>query len=378
MQPFRIGEIRVEPLNTTRANSHNDRMPSSEARSIMNAMNRWYLRYLLFIAGLGGLLYGIDVGIIAGALPYLQATSPYTAGQLSLVVAAVLLGSVISSLFAGALTEAVGRKWMMFAAGAAFVASVPTICLSQGYGLLLAGRVLQGISGGLLGVVVPLYLAECLPADKRGQGTAIFQWMLTVGLVAAALIGLGVAKHVDSVELAAKQLASEGERVAAIFAAKNTAWRTIFWISVLPGVIFMAGVPGLSESPRWLFRRGRRDLARAALRRSRSETVAEIELGEMERTSSGVAQPNSEDRTAAREPLLRRKYVIPFVIACVILACNQATGVNSILAYVVNILNQAGLPGSVANQGDVILKSINCLMTIVAILLVDRKGASFS
>ena len=158
------------------------------------------LRYLLVIAGLGGLLYGIDVGIIAGALPYLEATSGLTAGQLSLIVAAVLLGSVISTLFAGMLADLLGRKTLMALSGVLFVASIPMIALAHGYGPLVLGRLLQGVSAGLIGVVVPLYLAECLGASNRGKGTGIFQWLLTLGIVAAALIAMFFSIRVDAVE----------------------------------------------------------------------------------------------------------------------------------------------------------------------------------
>jgi len=149
-----------------------------------------YNRFLLLVAGLGGLLYGVDVGIIAGALPYLEAASGLNAGQLSFVVAAVLLGSVISTLFAGMLADWMGRKLLMAISGVLFVVSIPVIALADGYGPLVLGRLLQGISAGLIGVVVPLYLAECLSAANRGKGTGIFQWMLTLGIVAAALIGI--------------------------------------------------------------------------------------------------------------------------------------------------------------------------------------------
>ena len=111
----------------------------------------FYNKYLLFIAGLGGLLYGIDVGVIAGALPYLQATTPYTAAQLSFVVAAVLLGSVLSSLFAGSLADIFGRKWMMIVSGVCFVLSVPVICIPTGFEWLVAGRILQGAAAGFIG-----------------------------------------------------------------------------------------------------------------------------------------------------------------------------------------------------------------------------------
>ena len=149
---------------------------------------RSYNRFLLLVAGFGGLLYGVDVGIIGGALPYLEATSRLTAGQLSIIVAAVLLGSVISTLFAGLLADWIGRRPLMTLSGVAFVISIPVIALSHGYGPLFFGRLLQGISGGLIGVVVPLYLAECLAATNRGKGTGVFQWLLTLGIVLAALV----------------------------------------------------------------------------------------------------------------------------------------------------------------------------------------------
>ena len=92
-----------------------------------------YNRFLLLVAGLGGLLYGVDVGIVAGALPYLEATSGLNAGQLSFIVAAVLLGSVISTLFAGALADWLGRKTLMILSGILFVISIPVIALAHGY-----------------------------------------------------------------------------------------------------------------------------------------------------------------------------------------------------------------------------------------------------
>ena len=139
-----------------------------------DAGNKGYNRFLLLVAGLGGLLYGVDVGIISGALPYLEATSELNPGQLSFIVAAVLLGSVISTLFAGMLADLMGRKKLMALSGILFVVSIPMIALSHGYGPLVLGRLLQGISAGLIGVVVPLYLAECLGASNRGKGTGNF------------------------------------------------------------------------------------------------------------------------------------------------------------------------------------------------------------
>jgi MFS family permease len=328
-----------------------------------------YNRFLLLVAGLGGLLYGIDLGIIAGALPYLEATSGLNAGQLSFVVAAVLAGSIISTLFSGLLADWMGRRPMMQVSGLLFVLSIPLIALAHGFVPLVLGRLLQGISAGFVGVAVPLYLAECLGAANRGKGTGIFQWMLTLGIVAAALIAMGFSIWLGRVEQAGN--------VEQLLAAKNFAWRSIFWVSLPPGILFVIGSFMVSESPRWLFRKGRKEAALAALLRSRLPDQAQIELQEMQQMAADEQNKTSTRSSKLKESLLHRKYVIPFIMACVILACNQATGVNSIIGYNATILIQAGLSDVAAHWGYVILTSVNFLITIIGVMLVDRKGRKF-
>jgi MFS transporter, SP family, solute carrier family 2 (myo-inositol transporter), member 13 len=335
---------------------------------LSNSERTGYNRFLLLVAGLGGLLYGVDVGIIAGAYPYLESTSGFNAQQLSFIVAAVLLGSVISTLFAGLLADWMGRRLLMGISGALFVISIPVIALAHGYQPLVLGRLLQGISAGLIGVVVPLYLAECLSAESRGKGTGIFQWLLTLGIVAAAVVGMFFSIRVD-------QVAKLGDP-ARLFAFKDHAWRSIFWVSLPPGLLFVIGSVLVAESPRWLFRRGQRDAALAALLRSRSEKQAELELAEIEQTAT-AEKANHSAGAKTKESLLRRKYVIPFVLACVILACNQATGVNSIIGYNANILLQSGLSDVQAHWGYVLFTIVNFLMTMGGVALVDRKGRKF-
>jgi MFS transporter, SP family, solute carrier family 2 (myo-inositol transporter), member 13 len=338
------------------------------ATTALDTSKAGYNRFLLLVAGLGGLLYGVDVGIIAGALPYLEATSRLNAGQLSIIVAAVLLGSVISTLFAGLLADWMGRKPLMIVSGMLFVLSIPVIALSRGYGPLVLGRLLQGVSAGLIGVVVPLYLAECLAATNRGKGTGVFQWLLTLGIVAAALVGIYFSIRVD-------QVAKLGD-ADKLFAFKDAAWRSIFWVSLPPGVLFVIGSFLVAESPRWLFRGGKREAALKALLRSRSTEQAQSELREMEQIAAAEEAKNSAG-DKIKESLLRRKYVIPFVLACVILACNQATGINSIIGFNTNILLQSGLSDVEAHWGYVVFTVVNFVMTIGAMVLVDRKGRKF-
>jgi MFS transporter, SP family, solute carrier family 2 (myo-inositol transporter), member 13 len=327
-----------------------------------------YNAFLLLVAGLGGLLYGIDVGIIGGALPYLEATSHLNPQELSIIVAAVLLGGVFSTLFAGMLADWMGRKPLMILSGAAFAASIPIIALSHGYGPLFMGRLLQGMSAGVIGIVVPLYLAECLTASSRGKGTGIFQWLLTFGIVVAALIGIYYSYRVHAVELTSN--------ADTLFKFKDDAWRRIFWVSLPPGLLFVLGGFFVSESPRWLFRRGARDKALTALLRSRTPEQAANEIREMEETAHVATRKDSAGKLASGS-LLQRKYIIPFVLTIVILACNTATGINSVIGFNTGILLQSGLSDLWAHWGYVIFTFCNFAFTIIGMTLVDRKGRRF-
>ena len=330
----------------------------------------FYNRFLLFISGLGGLLYGIDVGIIAAALLYLGKTVDLSLSQTSLIVAAVLGGSMIASPVAGFLAEWFGRKRMMIVSGLMFVVSVGIIVLSQGFASLLIGRLLQGMSGGVIAVVVPLYLAECLAPETRGRGTAIFQLMLTFGIVVAATVGWYYAR---GAEFAIAHAAGDATLIRA---AENHAWRSMFLAVIYPGALFFFGVFFLSESPRWLLRRGRTDAAMKALLRALPQEEATRELDEMKIVLAGSNATTTATSTQ-RDSLLQRKFVLPFILACIVLAANQTTGINSVLQFLVVILKQAGLSVSHATQGDVAVKVLNFAMTLVAVPLIDRKGRRF-
>ena len=339
-------------------------MPAQSSNTV------FYGRFLLFIAGLGGLLYGIDVGIIAAALLYLNKTIDLTLQQTSNLVAAVLFGSMFSSLVAGVLADLFGRKKMMLVSGLMFVTSVGLIVISQGFVPLLLGRLLQGMSGGIIAVVVPLYLAECLSAKHRGQGTAIFQFALTFGIVIAAITGLFYTRHAEAA------IAAAAGNTAQILAAENHAWRGMFLSVVYPGLIFLVGAFFLSESPRWLVRRGKIAQAKTALLRSVPPAEAETELAEMQAISVETKRQTASGASGFSS-LFTRKYIIPFALACLVLSLNTATGINSVLGYLVIILKQAGMTASHATQGDVAVKVLNCVMTLVGVALIDRKGRKF-
>lgn len=336
---------------------------------LLNLSPHRYGQFIITIGGLGGLLYGIDIGIISAALLYLGKTVNLSLAQTSVIVAAVLGGSMISSVIAGVLADWIGRRMMMILAGLMFLSSVSIIFVSQSFLVLFLGRLLQGMSGGVIAVVVPLYLAECLSPAIRGRGTAVFQFLLTVGIVLASIAGWFYTRQAEHA------IAAAAGSTALIFAAQNHAWRGMFLSTIYPGLLFALGTLFLVETPRWLFRKDRLTAARRALNQLAAPAEAELQWREMAAVDD--PQPTTTAPKPATKSLLQRKYIIPFLLACSVLACNQATGINSLLSFLVVILEQAGLNSSQATEGDFLIKLLNCLMTIVAITLVDRKGRRF-
>jgi MFS family permease len=336
-----------------------------------------YMLYLLFISGMGGLLAGVDFGIIGSALEFLNKTIQVTEAQLSFIVAIYTGGGILASFFAGILSDWLGRKNMMIIGGLSFVLSILLIYTSQGFVPLLVGRILMGLSGGIICVVVPLYMAECLSARIRGRGTALFQFMLTLGMVTAGAIGVFFTnRNAESVAIAQQLFSSDVVKLnAAIFKANSDAWRYMFLVASIPGAIFSVGAFFIRESPRWLYRKGRTDQAREILRLSLSENEVALEINELAAHNKVV--DDVKGKSIKSDSLLQRKYVVPFIIACIVLAATQATGINSVIAYSVIILKQAGLDSISASWGFTTIMALNCSMTLVGAVLVDRVGRKF-
>ena len=310
------------------------------------------VRLLLAIAGLGGFLYGVDFGVIAAAEPYMKAMGAYSDGQISHIVGAVLLGGIIASLTAGMLAVWFGRKRMIVVSAAMFLVAIPIVSLSlESFYVLFVGRVMQGMSAGYMAVVMPMYLTETLPPDIRGRGTGVFQFCLGFGLVMAAGAGCLVATWYG-----ASDTADAAGRVAA--------WGANFWWTMVPVAVLFLGALKLPESPVWLKRRAE-DKGHKTEDKGESSNI-------LSPSSSVVCPPNAQLGS-----LLQRRYVVPFLLACLVLTFNKTTGMSSFTSYLVSILHNAGFEGIYANWGQLAVKLTNMLVTIAAAALVDRKGRTW-
>ena len=295
------------------------------------------IRFLLAVAGLGGLLYGVDFGVIAAAEPYLMALGFYSGSRVSLIVGAVMMGGLFSSLTAGILCDLFGRKKMIAASSMMFLVAVPIVCLSvDSFWVLFSGRMLQGMSAGYMAVVMPMYLTETLPPEIRGRGTGVFQFILGLGLVVAAGVGCLVASVYGAAD--AKGLGTDG---------MVSAWGANFWWTTVPVGILFAGSFFLKESPVWLGRRAHSD------RREATQPVACAEK---------------------KESVFTRRYMLPLLLAVLVLTFNKTTGMSSFTSYLVSILQQSGFEGMFANYGQFMVKLTNMVATVFAATVIDRVG----
>lgn len=322
-----------------------------------------YEKRLFLACGLAGLLYGIDMGLISAALPYIQVTCTFTESQLSSIVAAVILGCIPGTMCAAWLAEKAGRLASLRVTALVFAAAVPLICLSGGnFWAMYSGRLLQGVGCGFMGIAAALYVAECATSENRGKGTGMLQLVLTVGLVVSALIGLTATSYFGS-----------PDSVKVTLVAKRHAWQAIFWVSIIPTAALFFCLLGLKESPRWLHKKGRRDEALEALLMNHDRATAYAilrGLDENERAQIAMVSGGS----VKRDSIFQRKYMIPLLLAILVPVFNLATGVNSLMNYSVMLMRRAGLEGTLANYADTIIKTANFAFTVLAMSLVDRKG----
>lgn len=291
--------------------------------------------------GLGGLVCGIDFGIIAVAVPYIRALQLYTDLQLGWIVGGVMLGGIVASACGGHLCDKLGRRATIRLATLCFLVSIPVICLSgASFPVIMAGRVMQGLSCGFLSVAMPLYLAETLPAERRGKGTAVFQLFLGIGLVLAALAGVVLSRALGAADADPSVVGNE---------AKSLAWRINFWWTLLPAALLAASGFLVPESPALL-------------------------NGEGTKGTDGTA---TVPRSPFPDPLFSRRYVIPFLLALAVLTLNKLIGFGCVVPYAVLLFQKAGLVGALGNCGDVAVKVVNLVVTLLVVGLVDKKGRTF-
>jgi sugar porter (SP) family MFS transporter len=297
-------------------------------------------RKIYFFGALGGLLFGYDTGVISGAILFIKEDfdlSPFLEGA---VVASLLLGAMLGAGLAGPLSDRLGRRKLIVAAGVIFTVGAVLAALAPTTGVLLAARFILGIAVGCSALVVPLYLSEVAPTEIRGAISSLNQLMIVGGILLAFLVNAVL--------------------------ASSEAWRVMLGLAVVPSVLLLVGMIWMPETPRFLVRAGDEDEAREVLEevgdKTPDEEIEDIRSIEREEQGGGLRE-------------LGAAWVRPALLVAIGLAIfQQLVGINTIIYYAPTTLTNVGYSDQSAIYANIAIGVLNVAMTVLAIRLVDRVG----
>lgn len=308
----------------------------------MEKKSQFFVYLLASIAGLGGLLFGYDTGVISGAILFIKDQFQLSDEMQGVVVSAVLLGAFLGALLSGRLADYFGRRRMIitvafiFAIGALATAFAPEVYS------LIAGRIIVGLAIGVSSYNAPLYIAEISPPKIRGALVSFNQLAITFGIVVSYLVDY--------------------------FLASTGNWRMMLGLAVLPALVLIIGMSFLPETPRWLISKNRKSEALSTLKRIRNDS----EVGEEYNLilSTFEQEPKSVWKSLV-QPWVRRALFIGIGLALF----QQITGINAVIYYAPTIFQYSGLKSAQASLLATIgVGVVNMLMTIVALRLLDKWG----
>ena len=299
-------------------------------------------RRIYFFGALGGVLFGYDTGVISGALLFIPDDFKLTPFLQGAIVGALLIGAMFGAAFAGRLTDRLGRRRLIIAAGVIFTAGALLAALAPSVGVLIAARFILGLAVGCAALVVPLYLSEIAPTEIRGAISSLNQLMIVVGILLAFVVNA--------------ILASSGN------------WRLMLGLAAVPSVALLIGMIFMPETPRHLVHIGDEDTARDVIDaipgdERPEERVEEIREIEHEESGSGL-------RAVFGEKWLRPALVVAIGLAVL----QQLVGINTIIYYAPTTLTNVGFGKDSAIYANLVIGVVNVAMTIIAIRLVDRVG----
>lgn len=322
-------------------------------------MNRASFSLLLitFIAALGGLLFGFDMAVISGALPFVTDQFHLSDSAQGWFVSSALMGCMVGVAFSGGLSDRLGRKKMLMAAALLFLLSALGSAISTGFTMLVLARISGGIGVGVASIVAPLYISEIAPANSRGRLVTFYQLAITAGILIAyftnfLLLQLSL-NHTNSALPSLLQLLFVKE-----------VWRGMIGIGTIPSILFLVGLFFVPESPRWLIQNNRRAEGEAILERTTGVAISADNT-----VPAAAVSPTSFYRELL-SPAMRK----PLLIGILLPVFSQFSGINAVIYYGPRILNDAGINISNAFLSQVIFGAANFIFTLIAIWKVDTMG----
>ncbi|MEH0109771.1 sugar porter family MFS transporter [Tersicoccus sp. MR15.9] len=308
-------------------------------------------KFIWFFGSFGGILFGYDIGVMTGALPFIQDAWNLRndAATLGWITSSVMFGAIFGGAAAGQLSDRLGRRRMILASAVVFVVGSVLSGFSphDGSFFLIAVRCLLGLAVGAASALVPAYMSEMAPARLRGRLSGINQTMIVSGMLLSYIV-----------DFLLKNLPGD------------TAWRLMLGLAAVPAAVLFLGVLRLPESPRFLVRTGRSDEARQVLGLIRPDDAVDTELAEVEKTLAAEENAASSSGWAS---LFRGKYRYLVIAGVGVAAFQQFQGANAIFYYIPLIVEQAsGKAATSALMWPIIQGVILVVGSLVFIAIAER------
>ena len=325
-----------------------------------STINFSYLIFLSVVAALGGFLFGYDTAVISGTIAQVTQLFQLDALQQGWYVGCALVGSIVGVLFAGILSDKLGRKLTMVISAVLFSTSALGCALSADFAQLVVYRIIGGVGIGVVSIVSPLYISELAVAQYRGRLVSLYQLAVTVGFLGAYLVNYQLLAWAES----GSQLSVDW--LNKIFITE--VWRGMLGMETLPAILFFIIIFFIPESPRWLIVRGKELKAVNILEKIyNSITEAKSQLNE---TKSVLTSETKSEWSLLMKPGIFKAVIIGVCIAIL----GQFMGVNAVLYYGPSIFENAGLSGGDSLFYQVLVGLVNTLTTILALVIIDKVG----
>ena len=325
-----------------------------------STINFGYLIFLSVVAALGGFLFGYDTAVISGTIAQVTQLFQLDALQQGWYVGCALVGSIVGVLFAGILSDKLGRKLTMVISAVLFSTSALGCALSADFTQLVIYRIIGGVGIGVVSIVSPLYISEVAVAQYRGRLVSLYQLAVTVGFLGAYLVNYQLLAWAES----GTQLSVDW--LNKIFITE--VWRGMLGMETLPAILFFIIIFFIPESPRWLIVRGKELKAVNILEKIyNSITEAKSQLNE---TKSVLTSETKSEWSLLMKPGIFKAVIIGVCIAIL----GQFMGVNAVLYYGPSIFENAGLSGGDSLFYQVLVGLVNTLTTVLALVIIDKVG----
>ena len=325
-----------------------------------STINFSYLIFLSVVPALGGFLFGYDTAVISGTIAQVTQLFQLDALQQGWYVGCALVGSIVGVLFAGILSDKLGRKLTMVISAVLFSTSALGCALSADFAQLVVYRIIGGVGIGVVSIVSPLYISELAVAQYRGRLVSLYQLAVTVGFLGAYLVNYQLLAWAES----GTQLSVDW--LNKIFITE--VWRGMLGMETLPAILFFIIIFFIPESPRWLIVRGKELKAVNILEKIyNSITEAKSQLNE---TKSVLTSETKSEWSLLMKPGIFKAVIIGVCIAIL----GQFMGVNAVLYYGPSIFENAGLSGGDSLFYQVLVGLVNTLTTILALVIIDKVG----